>query len=143
MSRTTLAAVAAGLVLAAGGVGVWLVAGGGTAAPAKAAWKVTSKGFALHAQGCGDATLPSFYLKGNGNFLFWSPKAVDGRAAAHQVSLRERRSGRAVDRARDKAAAAHATVHGGAYALDVQADGCWRLDVQGDVRTGAAGSPMA
>ena len=141
MSRTTLAKIAAGGVLAAGALGVWLTAGGG-AAPAKAAWKVTSKGFSLHAEGCGDATLPSFYLKGNGNFLFWAPDAVGGRSAAHRVSLRERGSGQGIDRARDKATAAHATVRSGAYALDVHADGCWRLDVQGDVRTRAGGPQM-
>jgi hypothetical protein len=141
MSRTTLAAVAAGVALAVVGVGVWLTAGGG-AAPAKAAWKVTSTGFALHAQGCGDATLPSFYLKGNGNFLFWAPEAVGGRSAAHSVSLRERATGKGVDRARDHARTSHATVRGGAYALDVRADGCWRLDVQGDVHTRAGGPEM-
>jgi hypothetical protein len=135
MSRTTsLAAAAAGLALAAGGLAVWLTAGGG-AAPAKAAWKTTSKGFSLHAQGCGNATLPAFHLKGNGNFLFWAPKVIEGHEAAGHVSLQERRTGRGLEQAGERQNVSYATVKGGAYALDVHANGCWRLDVQGDVST--------
>ncbi len=68
---------------------------------------------------------------------------MGGHSAAHSVSLRERASGKGVDRARDHAKTSHATVAGGAYGLDVHADGCWRLDVQGDVHTRAGGPPMA
>src|SRR4051812_32902100 len=136
MFRTKLAAVAAALALGAAGLAVWLTAGGG-AAPAQAAWKMTSKGFSLHAQGCGDATLPSFRLRGNGNFLFWAPKLVGGGKAAHSVTLR-RRSGGDLQRIGARSGTSYAGLRGGAYALDVHADGCWRVDVQGDVHAQAA-----